>query len=708
MALVSITKGQVIHSPEQDVTTAELVLKGQVMVQIGNQTMTFTQGSLIGLSETAGEKYRYKYVAATDGAIYSYPNEGNESIQKIIETNAKIAPMLAVKAVQNTLAAYYAYDSFFDEVRGEYDRVMVELSDYPITCKKAGVEPKDFSELNDFEAPERDVLLQDWQLDYLESLKENEKAIATRYYAISPSISIGVIFQMNDIKMKIDEAILELIESSKAFAEKSSAFNTELEMVNVKLNAVKSSLAPGAMDENGEVPLITNAMDTILAFSDIESEKMLEIKKLVTEYKALPDRRNVTDEIRRIRKKLVDAFFDIYPNCFLKTREDPQGTPPEVVMFLLYGFFDEELAGAENTETLYRMMQSYAPDPNGQIVTIYQWLNMIMDGEVQPSRNEFEQDFDAFLREQLMHGDITDAEFEKMQKDSKEKFKYELNNLFKMGNRMTFGRISSYQPFFDSTNVMTDLSKSFMSFEKVSDILDRIKGIDKYIFRRDVEYNNPELEIKNLVIAKEVMPRVILFPNVGTRPALWQEIEGKRRDSHARMLCPVFLAEDLMKSMVALCGEYRWEITKTEQGVHWNDLKDLSLTSEYNDYMQFYRKNRELNAEQKEKIKKQIQKAGSNLRREFVMDYVVFMNSESNGSPMMNKVARRILFTYCPFSAQYREKLKSIPMYQNELNKYETKTNEKLRPILNIIKKLEHEGTEVPEVLREQISFLES
>ena len=47
-------------------------------------------------------------------------------------------------------------------------------------------------------------------------------------------------------------------------------------------------------------------------------------------------------------------------------------------------------------------------------------------------------------------------------------------------------------------------------------------------------------------------------------------------------------------------------------------------------------------------------------------------------------------------------------MYQNELNKYETKTNEKLRPILNIIKKLEHEGTEVPEVLREQISFLES
>ncbi|MCR4782110.1 MAG: hypothetical protein K5851_05130 [Lachnospiraceae bacterium] len=707
MALVSFTKGQIIHSPEQDVTTAELVLKGKVTVSFGTQIMTFSQGSIIGLSETAGEKYKYKYVAGSDGAIYSYAYEGSESLQKIIETNAKIAPMLTVKSVQNTLNAYYAYESFFNEVHGEYEKLSSELSDYPVLCKRAGVEPKSFDELANVESPERDSLLSDWQLDYLEALKENEKAIASRYYAIAPSISIGVIFQMNEIKMSIDEAIIDLSEFRKELNQKALSFNSEMEMVNVKLNAVKNSM-PGNVDENGEVPLIQNAMDTILAFSDIDGEKMLEIKKTIEEYKALPDRRNTTDPIRRMRKKMIDAFFEIYEPCFLKARENPAETPAEVMMFLLFGFFDEEMAGTDNTETLYRLMSTYTPDPNNRICTIYQWFNMIMDGVVSPSRNEFEQDFEAFLREQHMHGDITDEEFEKMKVDGKEKFKYELNNLFKSGNRMTFGRISSYQPFFDSVNCMMDLSKGFMSIEKVNDILNRIKGIDKYVFRRDVEYNNPELDIKNLSVFKEVMPRIILFPNVGTRPALWQEIEGKRRDSHARMLSPIFLVEDLMKSMVALCGEYRWEITKTEQGVHWNDLKDLSLTSEYNDYIQFYRKNRELNADQKEKIKKQIQKAGSNLRREFVADYVVYMNSESNGSPLMNKVSRRILFTYCPFAAEYREKLKSIPMYQNELNKYETKTNEKLRPILNIIKKLEHDGTEVPELLREQVSFLES
>lgn len=113
-----------------------------------------------------------------------------------------------------------------------------------------------------------------------------------------------------------------------------------------------------------------------------------------------------------------------------------------------------------------------------------------------------------------------------------------------------------------------------------------------------------------------VIPVLFCFPNVGTRAALWQEIEGKKRDSKARMIMPIFLAENDM-TFTALCGEYRWEITKTEQGVHWNDLKDLSLTSEYNDYIQFYKKNREFNTEQREKIKKQIQKAGSNLEELF-------------------------------------------------------------------------------------------
>ena len=46
----------------------------------------------------------------------------------------------------------------------------------------------------------------------------------------------------------------------------------------------------------------------------------------------------------------------------------------------------------------------------------------------------------------------------------------------------------------------------------------------------------------------------------------------------------------------------------TIEGTAWNDIKVKSLTSEYSDYLQFYRKNRELSEERKEKLKYQIQR----------------------------------------------------------------------------------------------------
>lgn len=382
--------------------------------------------------------------------------------------------------------------------------------------------------------------------------------------------------------------------------------------------------------------------------------------------------------------------------------------PVEVRMFLFFGFFDEELAGPDNTEILYRIITSYRPDEEGHVYTLYQWLMMVQDGVVTPSRNEFEQDYEAYMKEQRDRGDITEEEYQSGLKNSVSKLMYEINNLFKMGNRMTFGKVSSFQPFFDSDNVIMDLENAYRSASKVNEAINNIKNIDKSIFRRERKYRNEELGLKNIPIHVEVIPNVILFPNVGTRAALWQEIEGKKRDSKARMIMPIFLAEDMTKAFTALCGEYRWEITKTEQGVHWNDLKDLSLTSEYNDYIQFYRKNRDLNADQKEKIKKQIQKAGSNLRRTFVSDYNVYINSESNGSPLMNKVARSILFTYCPFSLGYRERLKTSPIYSNELNKFETKKEERIRPIINIVKKLENIGSDAPKELLDEIEYAKS
>ena len=153
------------------------------------------------------------------------------------------------------------------------------------------------------------------------------------------------------------------------------------------------------------------------------------------------------------------------------------------------------------------------------------------------------------------------------------------------------------------------------------------------------------------------------MPNAGTRSMMWQETAGVRRDTSARFLFPIFTAVDIDDMMVDTVGRYRWEICRKIQGVHWNDIREKSLTAEYCDYLQFYRKNRELSTEAKEKIKSALLRGRNNYREVFVKDYQNWMKYESKGSYRLNKIAREIPITYCPFAKPIREELKGNPIF---------------------------------------------
>ena len=208
-----------------------------------------------------------------------------------------------------------------------------------------------------------------------------------------------------------------------------------------------------------------------------------------------------------------------------------------------------------------------------------------------------------------------------------------------------------------------------------------------------------------MVVHNEYLPYFILMPNCGSRSVLWQEIEGKKRSTHSRMLMPLFNLEDLSDSITQVCGEFRWEMCKTEQGVHWNDLSEPSLTAEYCDYLQYFRKNQSLNPEQREKVKKALQKAGNNYRRVFALDYLVYIKYESKGALRLNKVAREILFSYCPFGAKARETVGQNPQYQPLINRMQNKTSQKARPVSNIKQKLENKGERVPEEIEKELAY---
>ena len=158
--------------------------------------------------------------------------------------------------------------------------------------------------------------------------------------------------------------------------------------------------------------------------------------------------------------------------------------------------------------------------------------------------------------------------------------------------------------------------------------------------------------------------------------------------------------------MTRMCGEFRWEMCKTEQGVHWNDISDPSLTSEYSDFLQYYRKNSGLNPEQKEKVKKALQKAGNNYRKVFVSDYVMYIMYEAAGSLRMSKVSREILYKYCPLAKDVGEKLISNGQYSELVRRRQNKSSQNARAIENYVKKREFDGQEVPDELRQEVEFV--
>ncbi len=245
-----------------------------------------------------------------------------------------------------------------------------------------------------------------------------------------------------------------------------------------------------------------------------------------------------------------------------------------------------------------------------------------------------------------------------------------------------------------------------VTVEKLEDELNKVRKVDFSAFFREVNFSGDGKDILNHeLLMSEVLPDIILMPNAGTRAMMWQETADKRRDTPARFLFPIFTAASLEDMMVETVARYRWEMCRKIQGVRWNDIREKSLTSEYCDYLQFYRKNRDLSTDAKDKLKTAIQRAKNNYREVFVKDYQGWINYESKGSFRLNKVAREILIVYCPFAKDIRAALKVNPMYQTSIPKFERDNAKKAQRLTALYDKYQKAGGEITEELKENLLY---
>ncbi|WP_051656676.1 Crp/Fnr family transcriptional regulator [Butyrivibrio sp. AE3004] len=702
MGLITLNPNQILHKAGDKVETLEIIVKGSVSISIDGKFVPVGIGTLLGCAEKPGENYAYTYTANEETSVYSYSFTSVDDIYKIVNSNPKISPILASATVKNVVLGLDKYYEDYDDILADFKRLDTEKDEYPMLAVSVGAEVEDFPELEDIEPPVKPYALSEWQEKFYRSMYANEEIMKKGCYIRSCDIANGIIMHGIEALAFIGACRQQLSECKKEYTGTISKFRSTIGLLKAKSDEMKRNGSEGAITEID----IHNALNTIIQYADADETASENFRSIITQFKNTPTRYDTSDESRALRRSVAKDFYTIYTSAFLRSISDTQ-VPSEVMMFLMFGFVDEELAGLENTRQLYALMKTYKPDPNGYVITIYEWLIKIYQMELEPSRNEFDEDYFTALRTLKTNGDITEEEMEQMKNSPIDRLTFEIRNLLVLGNRMTFGRPSMFVPVFDSENVVRPLDTAYVTAQKINDFYTYIRSIDYTIFCRQSVFSNPEIGITQAFIDVDITPYMILMPNMGSRASLWQEIEGKKRNTPARFIISIFNTETLEDVMIRLCGEFRWEMCKTVQGVHWNDVTDPSLTSMYCDYLQFYKKNHTLSSEMKEKLRTDLKRYSNNYKNVFVGDYTNYIKFEAGASPRLNKVAREILFTFCAFSKEYRDKLADNPQYGELIKKHTAHKNSLLRPISNTIRKVQNEGFEVPQELKDQYAFLQ-
>ncbi len=756
MTTVKVQKNQIIAKQKDKVRKWFIILEGAVVQRNSYARIVLGKDAVIGISE--GDWYLCDYIAGKDSVLAVFPYRSAEDLKNAIQGQASMRGVLLRAALNQRQLLLKTYAGYYNLARQFHSFVENQYNEYTNLSGKYRLEGQSFPRIDSFKPLEMVHRAEKWEVNNSASLMQGYLEEYLQLMQKDDSLCIGAIMETSFQTRRVTQGIIEMVEylrynqdillaesgedlfhlyfdlllaaEQKNYDPKPVRDGLD-KMVDVirKLNIYGEKLVSERVLEyqnheytpspNGYVTpeevdiwneeaankTIKNSLEQILAFAGLKEKEAAEVGGLLENYRNLPDFLSTDGEAHQLRRKLTQIFYELYQKIFMRVMKE--GKEPELVvqMFLNFGYLDPQLAGEENASALYELTSHLDVCSTDRVYTIFGWLKSIYEGRNEPSRNEFDLDYPGYLAEMKKNGDLT-ADQVKAYMDSREmKAKFEMQNMFMSGNRATYGKFSTFCPILCEYDLINSIDKMLVTAQRLDAALDGIRQIDYSVFYRETMFSDPDKGINREMLMNEVLPDIILMPNAGTRAMMWQETAGIRRDTSARFMFPIFTAVDIDDMMVETVGRFRWEICRKIQGVHWNDIRDKSLTSEYCDYIQFYKKNSELSPDAKDKVKTALQRGRNNYREVFVKDYEGWIKFESKGSFRLNKVARQILVTYCPFTKPIREELKANPMYQNAIQRYELQNAKKAQRIAGVYDKYQKAGGKITKELQDNLDF---
>lgn len=667
-----------------------VIVRGTVQMQRGKIIKTVQGGSMVGIFDLFAEEYPTKWIVAEDTFFYAFMIKDETSLEAFFQSNPDYRG-IAVYSLAKEL------EVFFEE-RKRILQAAFEIESLFKMDMEGFLE--DIAKLNCSEEKMSNYL------DYANISLDNHK----KYYYNSVKMAV---YQVKEISLILKEVLRSSQEIQKYLEENYSRMageallkqNTPWDCTYVRnqfLILLQKQKEAKKKQKEDDIPvenlmeLLKNSLAQILRFAQTGQTEQREIAAAVQTFVNSKDRLSTQDDMRKLKKQLTTYYFKLYQACIFKWL-DGEKLPLAVKMFLNFGYMDERLLNEEQIKFLYEKMNEKFDDLTPRVYTIPEWLKEIYEGRKEPSRNSFEQDYRDFLREEKRTGKITEKQEKEFLEDNNKKVIFEIENMFVSNNKILNGKLSTYVPILYEDEIYGHLDRMFLSKGQLCDAILELEKKDFTIFQREVLYTNPDLKIEKEYVIKKVYPDIILFPVYGMASSMWQEITGKKRDTPGRFLFPVIAETEVDRLVTKAFGRFHWEYCRCEQGASWNNIQYKSLTSEYMDYIQYYRKNHDLTEEKREKVKAQILKARNNSREIFLIDYEMWIYYESKAAMKLNKVARMILASYCPFDKATREVLKSNAAFADALMIHQKKFGEKKREWEMRIKRRENKNMEIPQ-----------
>lgn len=760
MAGITLEKGKRIYQSGQPMTAIHLVTKGQVEVEYPGGTYQLGKGDVIGICEICSEVHFLGYVTQTETTILTYSIGNMDALEDFLLKHPDVARLFLLSMFRqiNLLLEQSTLSEM--SCTSLHQNLAKDYGTYTALCSRYRIDPRTLDGLDAAISYLRDDSPDIWLNSYYLGFQHiyDEASEAAKKLMQEPGLSVGLLrkgsldfrktytvleeqyhyrsgianfyfhpsgtdlFDMlTSLYYKLgqnsEDAQLLYADIERIISQYENDASLDKSRTDTRVKSFRSNLnLRSSAGENGSgeedkmnaaiLQELTGSANQIMEYAEWDQDKSDSFRKHIHSYQAMSDRNALTDTSIRLRRHLCEEFYALYTAVFERSIKKTN-IPVPVKMFLYFGFVDEELAGSDNCIKLYNLACGMEDQSELGVYTLYQWLLAIYKDKKEPSRNEFDEDYTEYLRKQVRSNNMTEREALAMEKDPMGKVGFELQNMFPQVNKMTCGRISTFCPLFSEDNCIKDLNTAYISFSQVSKALSMIKSVDySAFFREGMDHENAGVLGKE-PIHLEFLPDIILMPNMGIRGVMWQEIEGKKRNSPARMFLSIFHMEDVSTTLIRLTGEFRWEICKRIQGARWNDITERSLTSEYFDYIQFFRKNHELSAEVKERLKTSLQRAKNSFKEMFVRDYIMWVLFEATGSPRLNKVARKILLTYCPFPASLAATMEQNPIFGELLGKQKALNAQRLHHLNTLMQKLKSSGVQIPETLENECKFVQ-